>query len=304
MKNNDELSLDDISVFLAVFESGGFRSAAKRLALSPSKVSDTISRLEMQLGVPLLTRTTRSVVPTDAGNELAARVAPLFAETRNALHDVASSGQVVRGLLKINVTGAVMVDILPPLINRFLLMHPFVRVEIVVEDRLVDVIAEGCVAGIRYGENLAQNMIALPIGPRHQNLALAASPSYLKVHDPLMHPKDVMDHECIRMRFSSGALTVWEFENNGEKVKVDPPSRLIIGVDAAAAAIDLARAGRGLICTFKNWLDPHLSSGELEAVLPEWWQEFEGPRLYFPSRRMSSPLRAFIDSITETDEIH
>jgi DNA-binding transcriptional LysR family regulator len=147
-------------------------------------------------------------------------------------------------------------------------------------------------------------MIALPIGPRHQHLALAASPSYLKDHSPLTHPRDVMDHECIRMRFSSGAFTVWEFENNGEKVKVDPPSRLIIGVDAAAAAIDLARAGRGLICTFKNWLDPHLKSGELEAVLPEWWQEFEGPRLYFPSRRMSSPLRAFIDSITETDAIH
>jgi DNA-binding transcriptional LysR family regulator len=302
MQNNGELSLDDISVFLAVFESSGFRSAAKRLGLSPSKVSDTITRLETQLGVPLLTRNTRSVVPTDAGSELAARVAPLFAETRNALQDVANSGQDVRGLLKINVTGAVMVDILPPLLDRFLLKHPFVRVEIVVEDRLVDVIAEGCAAGIRYGEHLAQDMIAVPIGPRYQQLALAASPAYLEARGQLSHPSEVMLHECIRMRFTSGALTLWEFERDGETLKVDPPSRLVIGVDAAAAAIDLARAGRGLVCTFRNWLDPHLESGELEPVLPEWWQQFDGPRLYFPSRRMSAPLRAFIDLITETHD--
>lgn len=299
MKNNGELSLDDISVFLAVFESSGFRSAAKRLGLSPSKVSDTITRLEAQLGVPLLTRNTRSVVPTDAGNELAARVAPLFAETRNAVQDVANSGQDVRGLLKINVTGAVMVDILPPLLDRFLLRHPFVRVEIVVEDRLIDVIAEGCAAGIRYGEHLAQDMIAVPIGPRYQQLALAASPAYFQARGIPQHPAEVIHHECIRLRFSSGALTAWEFERDGESLKVDPPSRLVIGVDAAAAAIDLARSGRGLVCTFRNWLDPHLQSGELVPVLPEWWPQFDGPRLYFPSRRMSAPLRAFIDLITE-----
>jgi DNA-binding transcriptional LysR family regulator len=299
MKRNDEPSLDDLCVFLAVCEAAGFRAAAKRLGLSPSKVSDTITRVESQLGVPLLTRNTRSVMPTEAGRELAARLSPLLSEARAALHDVANSRQEVRGLLKLNVTGAVMVDILPPLVDRFLVRHPAVRVEIVVEDRLVDAIADGCVAGIRYGEHLAQDMIAVPIGPRFQQLALAASASYLSARGSPSHPREVVNHECIRMRFTSGALTAWDFERAGEALKMDPPSRLIIGVDAAAAAIDLARAGHGLICTFKNWLDPHLESGELVPVLMDWWQQFDGPRLYFPSRFMPAPLRAFVDLVSE-----
>ena len=298
MENHREPSLDDLSVFLAVCEASGFRAAAKRLGLSPSKVSDTISRVEAQLGVPLLTRNTRSVRPTEAGRALAARLSPLLAETRAALNDVAGADQQVRGLLKLNVAGAVMVDILPPLIDRFLIRHPAVRVEIVVEDRLVDAIAEGCVAGIRYGEHLAQDMIAVPIGLRFQQSALAASPSYLHARGHPVHPRNLLDHECIRTRFSSGALTAWEFERDGEVVKVDPPSHLIVGVDAAAAAIDFARAGRGLICTFRNWLDPHLDRGELVPVLKDWWQSFEGPQLYFPSRFMPAPLRAFVDLVS------
>jgi DNA-binding transcriptional LysR family regulator len=300
MDNHRDPSLDDLSVFLAVCEASGFRAAAKRLGLSASNVSDTVARVEMQLGVPLLTRNTRSVLPTEAGRELAARISPLLAETRTALHDVVSSGQQVRGLLKLNVAGAVMVDILPPLIDRFLVKHPAVRVEIVVEDRLVDAIADGCAAGIRYVEHLAQDMIAVPIGPRVQQLALAAAPSYLGANGTPSHPAELLEHECIRLRFSSGALTAWDFERDGEGLKIDPPSRLIIGVEGAAAAINLARAGRGFICTFKNWLDPHLESGELVPVLVDWWQQFEGPRLYFPSRFMPAPLRAFVDLVNET----
>jgi DNA-binding transcriptional LysR family regulator len=297
MTNNQEPSLDDLSVFIAVCRANGFRAAAKRLGLSPSKVSDTIARLETQLGVPLLTRTTRSVMPTEAGRELEARVTPLFAEARNALRDVSAAGEQVQGLLKLNVAGSVMVDILPPLIDRFLRKHPAVRVELVVDDRLTDTIAQGCVAGIRYGEHLAQDMIAVPIGPRHQQLALAAAPAYLQAHGRPAHPHDVLKHACVRLRFSSGVLTAWDFERGGERLSVDPPSRLILGVDAAAAGIELACAGHGLICTFKNWLDPYFDGGQLEPVLMDWWQRFEGPRLYFPSRRMPVPLRAFVDLI-------
>jgi DNA-binding transcriptional LysR family regulator len=301
MKNNPGPSLDDLSVFIAVCDAKGFRAAAKKLGLAPSNVSETIARLEIELGVPLLSRNTRSVAPTEAGRELEARLSPLFSEARAALYDIRTSSMSVHGLLKLNVAGSVMVDILPPLIDRFLVAHPAVRVELVVDDRLTDTIAQGCAAGIRYAEHLPQDMIAVPIGPRFQELALAAAPAYLLAHGHPAHPHDVMRHECVRLRFASGALTAWDFERDGEQITVDPPSRLIIGVDAAAAGIELARAGHGLICTFKNWLDPYFESGGLEPVLKAWWQRFDGPKLYFPSRRMPVSLRAFIDLIGETN---
>jgi DNA-binding transcriptional LysR family regulator len=204
--NGEQLFLDDLALFLAVCETGGFRVAARRLGLSPSSMSEKIAQLERHLGVPLLVRTTRSVMPTEAGRALADRISPLFLEARAALQDAACSQQRVRGLLKLNVPGAVMVDILPPLLDGFLVLHPEVRVEIVVEDRLVDVTAAGCDAGIRYGEHLALNTIAVPIGPRCQGLALAAAPSYLKKRGVPQHPRELLDHNCIRLRFSNGVL--------------------------------------------------------------------------------------------------
>lgn len=298
MANNDDLlRFNDLSIFLAVCQAGGFRKAAKQLGFSPSTVSEKIVQLETQLGVPLLIRTTRSVTTTEAGRTLASRLSPLLNETRAALLDAANSQTEVRGLLKLNVTGAVMIDILPPLIERFLASYPKVRVEIMVDDRLVDITAAGCDAGIRYGEHLAQDMIAVPIGPRHQRFALAASPSYLARHGMPLHPRDLLNHDCIRLRFSSGALVEWEFERGEESFTVDPPGRLIVGVDAPGAAIEWARNGCGIVGTFENWLEPHLQSGELQPVLPEWWSEFEGPRLYFSSRFMAAPLRAFVDLV-------
>jgi DNA-binding transcriptional LysR family regulator len=299
MPNNPDPSLDDLTIFLAVCNAGGFRSAARQLGTSPSHVSETITRIETQLGVPLLSRTTRTVMPTDAGRALAERLAPLFAETRAALDDVALPGEEVRGRLKLNVTGAVMVDILPPLIDLFMLRHPAVRIELVVEDRLVDILAAGCDAGIRYGEHLAQDMIAVPIGPAVQQLALAGAPAYLARRGVPAHPRELLDHDCVRMRFSSGALTAWSFEKAGEVVTLDPPARLVVGVDAAPAAIGFACAGHGLVCTFKNWLDAEFDSGSLTPVLPDWWLQFDGPQLYFPSRRMTAPLRALVDLVAE-----
>lgn len=297
--NGDRYSFDDISVLLAVCELNGFRAAAKRLGLSPSTVSEKIAQLEMQIGVPLLVRTTRSVRPTEAGRLLVDRLSPLFVEARAAIQDASSTQQEVRGLLKLNVTGAVMVDILPPLLDRFLILHPSVRVEIMVEDRLVDITAAGCDAGIRYGEHLAQDMIAVPIGPREQRLALAAAPSYLERYGVPLHPRDLLAHDCIRLRFSSGALIAWQFERADEKVTVDPSGRLIIGVDAAPAAIDLACDGHGVIATFENYLTERFQSGALLPVLKNWWLPFEGPWLYFSRRFMPAPLRAFVDLIAQ-----
>ncbi|KQS49723.1 LysR family transcriptional regulator [Sphingomonas sp. Leaf198] len=300
MANNpDAMRLDDLAILLAVVEARGFRAASTRLGLSPSTVSDKVAQLERQLGVPLLTRTTRSVMPTAAGKALVGRLSPLFSEARAALQDAANSQREVRGRLTLNVAGAVMVDILPPLIDRYLALHPHVRVEIMVEDRLVDITAAGCDAGIRYGEHLALDMIAVPIGPPFQRLAYAAAPAYLARRGVPSTPRDVLDHDTIRLRFSSGAIVEWEFERGGETITIDPPARLIIGVDAAAAAIESAGAGGGVIGTFENWLEPYFRSGVLQPVLPEWWSRFEGPRLYFSKRFMPAPLRAFVDLIAD-----
>ncbi|EOC0077626.1 LysR family transcriptional regulator [Cronobacter turicensis] len=295
VNNSSAMNMENLSVFMAVFKERSFRTAAKQLGLSPSTVSERISTLELSLGVPLFTRSTRSVTATEAGQALAGRIAPLLMEMRAALNDVASSQQRLRGELKLNVTGAVMVDILPPLLDRFLSRHSQIRVEIMVDDRLVDVTAAGCDAGIRYGEHLAKDVIAVPIGPRIQRLALAATPAYLASRGAINHPADLLQHDCIRMKFSSGALVPWQFERNGETIKVDPPGRITIGVDGASAAIDMARCSKGVIATFENWLQPHFKTNDLEPVLPQWWQTFEGPWLYFSSRFMSAPLRAFID---------
>lgn len=305
MANNpDRLPLDDLSIFVAVCDERGFRAAAKRLGLSPAGVSERIALLEKRVNVPHLIRTTRSVLPTEAGRVLAARIRPLLNETRVALQDAASSQSDVRGLLKLNVTGAVMVDILPPVLDRFLAAHPLVSVEIVVEDRLVDVVAAGCDAGIRYGEHMAQDMIAVPIGPPIQRLALAAAPSYLAARGGPTHPAELRSHDCIRLRFSSGAMVEWEFEKAGETIVVDPPGRLIVGVDgaasasASASAIDLACHGHGIIATFENWLAPAIAAGRLRPVLPDWWIGFPGPRLYFSSRFMPATLRALVDLVS------
>ncbi len=213
MTNN----LDDLGVFLAVVRARGFRSAARTLGLSPATVSDTIARLESRLDSRLLTRTTRSVAPTEAGRELAERIAPLLADAADAMDAVRSRSGTLQGRLTLNVPGAVMVDILPPLIEGFMARHPGVTVEIMVDDRLVDTVAAQCDAGVRYGEALAQDMIAVPLGPRRQQAALAAAPAYLERAGIPAHPRDLLHHDCLRARFTSGALVPWEFERNAKR---------------------------------------------------------------------------------------
>ncbi len=298
MPNNALLPpFDDLMTFLVITRAGGFRAAARKLGVSPSTVSETMTRLEAELGVPLLIRTTRNVHLTEAGRELADRLEPVLAEARSAIADATSSEGAVRGRLKIQVPGAVMEDILPPIIDGFAKAHPEVRLEILVDDRFTDMIATGCDAGIRYGEHLAQDMIATPIGPARQRPALAAAPDYLARRGAPLHPRDVLDHDCIRLRFASGALTEWEFEKDGEILKLDPAARLIIATAGWHAAVQLAIAGHGLIQTFRNWLEPYFETGELVPVLEDWCADFEGPFLYYSSRLTPRPLRAFIDYV-------
>ena len=179
----------------------------------------------------------------------------------------------------------------------FLAAYPDIRLEVIAEDSFVDVLAAGCDAGIRYDERLEQDMIAIPIGPREQRFATAASPAYLDRRGRPKHPRELLDHACLRGRFTSGAMTTWEYERDGEVVKLEPSGPLIVSVGAAAdLAVEAAIAGTGVINLFEDWLRPYLDSGALEPVLEPWWQRFSGPFLYYPGRRhIPAPLRAFID---------
>jgi DNA-binding transcriptional LysR family regulator len=171
---------------------------------------------------------------------------------------------------------------------------------VVAEDSFVDGLAAGGDAGIRYDERLEQDMIAVPIGPRVQRFAAAAATSYLDRAGRPAHPRELLGHACLLGRFASGALTTpWEFERDGEVVRVDPTGPLIVSVGGAIdLAVEAAIAGSGIISLFEGWLRPHLDSGALEPVLESWWQSFPGPFLYYPGRRLvPAPLRAFLDFV-------
>jgi DNA-binding transcriptional LysR family regulator len=293
------VDLSDLNAFIAVARAGGFRDAARAGDMSPSGLSEAVRRLEAQLGVRLLNRTTRSVAPTEAGTRLLDRLGPALAEVQSALDVVNSARDTPIGTLRLNVPVSAARLVLPSILPDFLAAHPDVQVEIIAEDSFVDVFASGCDAGIRYDERLEQDMIAVPIGPRVQRFAAAASSAYLDRHGRPEHPRDLLSHACIRGRFTSGMINAWEFERDGELVKLQPSGPLIVHIGAATdLGVDAAVAGTGVIYLFEDWLRPYFDSGKLEPVLEPWWQRFSGPFLYFPSRRlMPAPLRAFVDFI-------
>ena len=289
--------LADLSAFVAVAQAGGFRDGARAAGSSASGLSQAVRRLEERLGVRLFNRTTRSIALTEAGTRLFERLAPALAEVANALDVVNTFRDRPAGTLRLNVPATVARLVLPPIVTSFLKAYPDIRMEVVVEDSYVDVLAAGCDAGIRYDERLEQDMIAVPIGPRVQRFATAASPAYFAAHGRPEHPRDLLDHACLRGRFASGTSPIWEFERDGEIVKIDPTGPLMVRLGAAVdLAVDAAVAGLGIIHLFEGWLRPHLDSGALEPVLEPWWQNFSGPFLYYPGRRhLPAPLRAFVD---------
>lgn len=292
--------LADLNAFLAVAQARGFRDAARAIGSSASTLSEAVRRLETQLGVRLLHRSTRSVTPTEAGTRLMERLAPALGEVEAALDVINLFRDRPAGTLRLNVPVSAARLVLPLILPGFLAAYPDIRVEIVAEDGFVDLVASGCDAGIRYDERLEQDMIAVPIGTRTQRFATAAAPSYLDVHGRPAHPRDLLDHACLCGRFTSGALTSpWEFERNAEIVRIEPQGPLIASVAGAVdLLVDVAVAGGGILHLFEDWLRPALDRGSLEPVLPEWWQSFSGPFLYYSGRRLvPPPLRAFLDFI-------
>lgn len=284
-------------MFVAVARAGGFRQAARAGGGSASGLSEAVTRLEARLGVRLLNRTTRSVAPTEAGARLLDRLGPALGEVEAALDVVRGLRGRPAGTLRLNVPVSAARLVLPRIVPPFLAAYPDIRLEVVAEESFVDVLAAGCDAGNRYDERLEQDMIAVPIGPRVQRAAAAASPAYLNRRGRPAHPRDLLAHACLLGRFPSGALAAWEFERDGTVVKLDVSGPLIVRIGGAVdLVVDAAVAGTGVVMLFEDWLRPYLDSGALEPVLEPWWQSFPGPFLYYPGRRhLPGPLRAFVD---------
>ncbi len=291
------MELDDLSAFVAVASAKGFREAARISGVSASGLSEALRRLETRLNTRLLHRSTRSISLTEAGARLYERIGPSLAEIGAALDSVQALTDEPAGALKRNVPANVARTVLPGILPGFLGAHPHIRVEVTVEDSFVDILASGADAGIRYEERLEQDMIAVAIGPREQRLLTAAAPSYFAARGRPAHPRDLVHHNCMRLRFASGAIATWEFEKDGEVLRFDPPGSLLIQPGSACdLLVEAAVSGLGIVCLFEDWLAPHLRSGALETVLEDWTPPFSGPMLYYSGRRqIPPPLRAFID---------
>ncbi|GAA3086437.1 LysR family transcriptional regulator [Rhizobium viscosum] len=292
----DDLPLSDLDAFAAIARERSFRSAARKRGVSASSLSDSLRRLEERLGVRLLNRTTRSVTPTAAGQRLLEKLSPALSEVAAALSQLDSFRDSPAGTLRLNVPSIVLKLFMADLAARFLALYPQITLEIIGEDTFIDVLAAGFDAGIRYDERLERDMIAVPIGPRRQRYVTAAAPAYLEKRGTPQHPRDLLEHSCIRHRFISGATLAWEFERGDEVIAITPSGPII--ANAVEMEIEATLAGLGVIRTFEELLAPGIAEGRLVSILEEWDSEFSGPFLYYPSRQhMPAPLRAFVDFV-------
>jgi DNA-binding transcriptional LysR family regulator len=286
------IDLRDLEAFVAVARTRNFRRAALEQRVSVSSLSQRLRDVEERLGVRLMNRTTRSVGLTEAGELLLSRVGPAMRDVSDALDQVRGLRGLPSGRLRINAPPPAIDLVLAPMVAPFLRACPQIELEIVGDSSFVDIVAAGFDAGVRYGEHLAQNMIAVSLSPP-QRYAVVASPDYIAQHGRPKHPKDLLHHAAIRTRFGSGAMPDWEFEKAGRVVKVAPPGRLIATYPALArrAALD----GLGFWPTFEGWVREEIEAGRLVSVLDDWCEPFPGPFLYYPSRRQPPPaLAAFI----------
>jgi DNA-binding transcriptional LysR family regulator len=290
----DDLPLSDLDAFTAVARERSFRAAARKRGVSASSLSEALRRLEERLGVRLLHRTTRSVTPTEAGERLLERLGPALGEVAAALDKLRDSEDSPGGTLRLNVPIVVARVIMPSIVGRFMKQYPGIRLEIIAEDNFIDVLAAGFDAGVRYDESLAKDMIAVPLGPRTQRFVTSASPAYLKANGVPQHPRDLLEHKCIRHRFKSGSTALWEFEKEDETITISPPAYL--ASDSLDLEVSAAVQGLGIIRGFEEFVTPGIATGELVAILEDWVSTFPGPFLYYASRRLiPAPLKAFVD---------
>ncbi|MDE1148236.1 MAG: LysR family transcriptional regulator [Azospirillaceae bacterium] len=283
----------DLAVFLAIATHRSFRKAAMELGVTPSALSHALRAIEERLDLRLVNRTTRSVGLTEAGERLYARIRPAFLDIHDAIEDLNSLRGAPAGTLRLNAPQAAARLVLLPIVTRFLAAYPDVRVDLVADDTLVDVVSGGFDAGVRFGESIAADMIAVPIGPR-QRFAVVGTPDYFQRHPVPATPHDLRGLPCVRFRFLSGALYRWEFERGGEAVEVEVDGPLTLSDHDLM--VDAALAGTGLAYVFDVRVVPLLAEGRLVRVLADWCPYYPGFFLYYPSRRqLPAVLRAFID---------
>ena len=283
--NRDNVA--DLIAFITVAQERSFTRAAARLGVSQSALSHALSRLEKRLGVRLLTRSTRSVSPTDAGDRLLATVEPRFQEVDAALEQVSEFRDKPAGTIRLSAGEHAVNAVLWPRLQDFTKDYPDIQLEIIAENGFVDIVAQRYDAGVRLGEQLAKDMIAVRIGPDWR-MAIVGAPSYFAGRQIPLSPQDLTDHICINLRLPTyGGNYAWEFEHGGRRLNVRVEGQL--SFSSSSHTLSAALVGSGLACVPEDLVAPYIKTGELIRVLEDWMPTFDGYHLYYPSRRQTSP---------------
>ena len=291
-------SLDDLEIFAAVARTRSFTRTVVERGVSGSAISQAMRNLEERLGIRLLNRTTRSVSVTQAGEQLLHRLRPAFAEIAGAVEGIDTFRQTPAGSVRINAPFPAVEFMLAPLIEPFLKAYPDVTLEIISDANRVDIVDERFDAGVRFGEGLARDMIAVPLGPPLRYVVVGA-PAYLDRQGTPREPSDLLHHQCLRQRFTSGRIFAWDFEKAGRTVTFAPEGRLI--VNEARYLVRASVAGLGLARVLDDYVRQPLVAGNLVEVLGDWCPRIPSWFLYYPSRRQLPPaMRAFLDFVARS----
>ena len=284
--------LDDLRALVAVARERSFTKAAAKLGVSQSALSQTVRQLETRLGVRLLTRTTRSVSPTQAGERLLRTVGPRFEEIDAELAAVSELRAKPAGAIRITATEYAVDTILSPKLQKLLRQYPDIKVEFFIDNAMTDIVAQRFDAGVRAGEQVAKDMIAVRIGP-DLRMAVVGAPSYFRRRPDPKKPQDLVGHDCINLRLSThGGLYAWEFEKGSRELKVRVEGQLVF--NGTFQMLNAALAGFGLAYVPEDLAQPYLAKGRLKRVLEDWCPPYPGYHLYYPSRRQSSAAFALL----------
>jgi DNA-binding transcriptional LysR family regulator len=293
--------LDDLKAFLAVARNRSFTKAAAKLGVSQSALSHTMRELEERLGVRLLTRTTRNVAPTAAGERLLATAGPRLDEIEAELAALSELRAKPAGTIRITATEYAADAILLPKLAQLLPEYPDIKVEIIIDYGLTDIVAQRYDAGVRSGEQVAKDMIAVRIGP-DMRMAVVGAPSYFRKRSGPKKPQELVDHNCIALRLPThGGLYAWEFEKGARELKVRVEGQLVY--NTTAQMLNAALAGLGLAYVPEGMAEPHLAKGRLARVLEDWCPPYSGYHLYYPSRRQpSAAFTLLVDALRHREE--